>query len=496
MNYQKTSTGLRIGASMGFMILMLGIAIAISVYATLSINNNLETLTSFNVPLEKSAVQISSIQDAQDNELTKAVRFLQSGDRQSVQITQDEFYFYNDRMNEQLRQAKDLVNSWQGRLPSGYPNAGKDAFSAQIDSIARLHSQYQQSANEIFDFHDGDGWSRLVALENNLKAEEQSLGTKQQDLLTSTDGFYQNIELSANASTQRFLTLEVVIMASAGIISLTSSHFVNQINKDLVREVAKKTDPLLRANEKLQKMNMIKDEFLNEASHELKSPLSPIYGFVELAMCGDMDKEEALQGIAKQARQIEEVANKILDLGKIDNNKLKLSFERFDLNRVISEITATARVNLEENVSMVADLNGSIFVEADRVRIGQVVRNMVNNAVKFTSSGTIVIMSSSNGSSAKVAVKDTGSGIHSDVLPKIFEKFVTKNLKGENLEGSGLGLYICKGIIEAHGGGVSAFNNRDCGATVSFSIPLTPSKRTDCSVTGSSQIDVRTTWTN
>lgn len=450
---------------------MLGIAIALSIFSTASITNQMKVITDFNVPIEKMAIQMNNVQKNQENSMNDAIKFLQTKNLSEFQSSEDEFYIYQNLMTSEITQTRDLINTSSDALPQEYTDPNSNSILTKIDEIEKLNIKYEQTASDIFALSDNHDSVKIANLVKDLKIKESLLDTKQNELLTDIQLGYQNIQTSVDDAKQRFLTFEITIIASAGIISLASGHFVNQINKDLKHEVIKKTRSLQRANEKLRKLNTLKDEFINEASHELKSPLNPIYGFVELAKCGGMDKEEALSGIAKQARQIEEVANKMLDLGKIDNNRLQLSIERFNLNDLILEISEAARMSINENISIKTSLKGNIEVEADRVRIGQVVRNILNNAMKFTSRGQIFVTSSNNGICAEVKIIDTGIGIHPDVLPNLFNKFVTKSHKGENLEGSGLGLYICKGIIDAHKGEIHAYNNHNGGATLVFSIP-------------------------
>ena len=472
MNYQKASTGLRLGASVGIIILMLGVAIALSISITSNIRDQMKIVTDFNTPLEKTTIQIIDLQKDQENAVKDAIKFLQTKNIQGVKLSEDEFHHYNNLINIEISQVKNIARISAITLPQDYVDSSSSLILTKINAIDDLNSQYAQSADTIFTSTyaiDGNNLKSLVA---DLKEKEVSLDIKQTDLLTYIESSYQNIETSADENKQKFLTLEIIIIILAGIISLTSSHFVNQINKDLIREVIKKTKSLQKANEKLKKLNVLKDEFISEASHELKSPLNPIYGFVELAKCGDIDKEEALAGIVKQAHQIEDIANKMLDLGKIDNNMLQLSIEKFDLKDLTSEIIELAQINLSKNIAITTELLDNVEIEADRVRIGQVIRNILNNAIKFTHNGRILVSLYHNDSNAEIRISDTGIGIHSDILPKIFQKFVTKNHGSENLEGNGLGLYMCKGIIDAHGGNIQAYNNPTGGATIRFSIPI------------------------
>lgn len=474
MKYQKASNGFRIGASVGIIILMLGIAIALSISTTYTFSNQMRIMTDFNTPLEKTIIQMSNIQKNQESLSNNAIRSLQIKDIQGFQLSENEFLNYNNLMNNQIMQAKNIIKMGIDVLPQEYVGSQFNLTLTKMANIEELNMEYEQMASSIFQSSDKIDNAKLDTLAADLKIKGETLYAKQNDLLAYTESSYQNIETAVDENKQKSLTLEIIIITSAGIISLISGYFVNQINRDLAYEVIKKTKSLQKANEKLRRLNTLKDEFISEASHELKSPLNPIYGFVELAKCGDMDKEEALSGIAKQAHQIEEVANKMLDLGKIDNNRLQISIEKFNLNILISDISEAARLSVNENISIKTGLQGNIEVEADKVRIGQVIRNILNNAIKFTHSGSILITSSlNNNNMVEVRVSDTGIGIHPEILPKIFNKFATKSHKRENLDGNGLGLYMCRGIIDAHDGNIKAYNNPDGGATVLFSIPIT-----------------------
>ena len=472
MIYQKASTGFRLGASIGIIILMLGIAVFVSISADSVISDQTKSVTNFEVPLEEAVGQVINTHENQKNYVSNALRFLQENDTKAFQLARAEFSMSESNMAVELGHSRDLINFRISELPTDYAGTNPSLTLTKFDEMEKTYTEYEQSARDFFSVYDTSDRSKVVTLENDLINKENLLATKQADLMAGIKSSYSAIEGSIDQNRQRFLMIEITIIAAVGIISVISGHFVSQINHDLMREVSRKTKSLQKANAKLQRLNILKDDFINEASHELKSPLNPIYGFVELAKCGDIDKESALSGIAKQARQIEEVANKMLDLGKIDSQKLCLNVEKFELNDLITEITEAARITSKEKVSIITQLSGRIEIEADRVRIGQVIRNLLNNALKFTYDGSIHVTSSNDGLNAKVAVTDSGTGIHPDVLPRLFDKFVTINHRNENPEGSGLGLYICKGIIDAHKGRISARNNPANGATISFSVPL------------------------
>jgi len=138
------------------------------------------------------------------------------------------------------------------------------------------------------------------------------------------------------------------------------------------------------------------------------------------------------------------------------------------------EITKSQKINLKKPIIIRENLDENVLVEVDRVRIGQVFRNLLNNAIKFTPKGAITIETHvyPDENRIQVRVLDTGLGIPKEILPKIFDKFVTKGIINEEHAGTGLGLFLCKGIIESHGGKILAKNNFGGGAAFEFTIPI------------------------
>lgn len=165
----------------------------------------------------------------------------------------------------------------------------------------------------------------------------------------------------------------------------------------------------------------------------------------------------------------------ILDVARIESNTLELNESNFDLNQEIENvireiIESTSWTETGRNVSFVFEPENSTCIFGDRARINQVIQNIINNAVKFTATGTINIKVEENNqrNEVTVTVSDTGTGIDREILPRMFMKFATKSK-----DGTGLGLFISKTIIGAHGGNLEAYNNVDGpGATFRFTIPL------------------------
>lgn len=245
----------------------------------------------------------------------------------------------------------------------------------------------------------------------------------------------------------------------------------------------------LKVHDKLQK------DFINIAAHELRTPIHPLLLSSE-ALKGMMPNDQIVSIIYRNAKKLQVLANNILDASRIENQSLKLKREKINLNDVIlfalrdikaQMMSGDLRLLYEHEDGKGPD----IVVEADKEKINQVICNLLSNAVKFTKKGTITISvaiknkgetrqnatdhkSSISRNIAKkegeviVSVRDTGTGIDPQMIPRLFSKFATKSF-----DGTGLGLFIAKSMIDAHGGKMWATNNADGkGATFAFSLPV------------------------
>ena len=251
--------------------------------------------------------------------------------------------------------------------------------------------------------------------------------------------------------------------------------------------LAKAYEQLEAANEQLKVHEKMQKEFINVASHELRTPIQPILGLSEVlyAKIKDTEQRQLLDTITRNAKRLQRLTDDILDVTKIESQSLKLNKERFNLNDVITNVIDEMIVNREfKNEKSDYDNNNikleyrpkDIFVEADRIRVTQVISNLLNNSIKFTKEGggSISINTEKEDNHILVSVKDTGTGIDPEIVPQLFSKFVTKSFQG-----TGLGLFISKGIIEAHGGKIWAVSNNNIiandgekGATFFFTLPV------------------------
>jgi signal transduction histidine kinase len=238
--------------------------------------------------------------------------------------------------------------------------------------------------------------------------------------------------------------------------------------------------------DKLKEADKAQREFINVAAHELRTPIQPVLSLSDIlhSKIKDSKQRELLDVVIRNAKRLQRLSEDILDVTRIESQSLILNKEQFNLNDVISNAIQDHKNEIEKtngNLKLLYKSNDyeddNIFVEADRTRLSQVISNLIRNAIKFTKEGIILITarkdsnnsnSNNNNNQVIISVKDTGSGIDPEILPRLFSKFATKSF-----EGTGLGLFISKSIIEDHGGRIWAENNADGkGATFSFSIPI------------------------
>jgi signal transduction histidine kinase len=251
------------------------------------------------------------------------------------------------------------------------------------------------------------------------------------------------------------------------------------------RQLSLSNQEIAQANEELKVHDKMQKEFINIASHEIKTPLQAILSASQLLQMYPERQKKFTSAIQRNAIRLQRLSNDILDVAKIESRSLRLKKELLDLNELISNIIEDYKTIIaKDNQNVKLYFNPSqyaLFVEADKERIGGVISNLLNNAIKFTKQGEIFVSTekkdnnNSNNPYALVTVKDTGEGIDPEILPKIFSKFITKSF-----EGLGLGMYIAKNIVEAHDGKIWTDNNNNNnnnkngnrGAIFYFTLPV------------------------
>ena len=224
-------------------------------------------------------------------------------------------------------------------------------------------------------------------------------------------------------------------------------------------------------NKQLKAHSIMQEEFINIAAHELRTPTQAILGYSELAMESEELKEtelNMLRPIHTNAERLSKIIEDVLSITKIESQTLKLNKVKLDINEKIQDVINDVKNQIRnpDKLQIVfPEPKEPLYIEADKIRLYQVIANLLGNAIKFTREGTITFSTNvKDNDELIVTVKDTGTGLHPDILPRLFTKFATKADAG-----TGLGLYISKSIVEAHGGRMWAENNSDgIGAAFQF----------------------------
>jgi signal transduction histidine kinase/CheY-like chemotaxis protein len=311
------------------------------------------------------------------------------------------------------------------------------------------------------------------------------------------------MELRDDSKTTFFeaIGLSTYSNSRAGVLSYVAifENFWKQ--SELYQEIKESHDQLKIANEKLRMQAKIQNDFIKIAAHELRNPIQPILGLSQIVKSVLTQKKEVninqtcdhLDVIIRNARKLQRLTDDVLDINRIETNSLHIRKDTFNLKELIQDLVDDYKSpnnnekrhdsNIYRNIelsclfpSIIEDhQNAGLFlIEADRDRISQVISNLLSNALKFTNEDDtiyVTIEKRDTGSTGEVTVsiKDTGTGIDPEIFLSLFTKFATKSYRG-----TGLGLFICKSIVEAHGGKIWAKNNSDGqkGATFAFNIPL------------------------
>ena len=279
--------------------------------------------------------------------------------------------------------------------------------------------------------------------------------------------------------------------------------FLIKWSSNLDTEVKRRTGELESAYEQLKVHEKMQQDFINIAAHELRTPTQSIVGYTELLQHdydlnkegltkGDRSTHDSLDALRRNSIRLKNLTNDILDVSRIEAGTLRLNEERINLNEkirnMVKDITNT-NLQVGEKGLTIQFLNDKsndgidYYVRADKLRLFQVLSNLISNAIKFTNVNGVISISINKADSLMsdnqnihtlekndyvfVRIKDNGSGIDPEIQSRLFSKFATKSDIG-----TGLGLFIAKSIIEAHGGKIWAENNKDGkGVTFTFTLP-------------------------
>lgn len=304
-------------------------------------------------------------------------------------------------------------------------------------------------------------WTVYVTAPHSLSADIEDLFNQQ--------SFFSSLSLVAIAS----------VTVGIGLIIVSWNKKLAQTIDERTLELRKANESLAESNARLLSLNeqlaaneKLQQEFINIASHEMKTPAQAILFHSDLLKMHSPDVSESVDAIKRNAERLQRLTNNILDVTRIESQNLKLNKEMLNLRDLVSEVVKEYhdllknKNNHRGQIDIVLQAD-DVIVTADKIRITQVLSNLLANAIEFTNEGKILVSCERENDQAMVRVIDAGSGIDQEIMPRLFTKFATKSDKG-----TGLGLFVSRNIIEAHGGRIWAENNSNGkGATFIFKLP-------------------------
>lgn len=247
---------------------------------------------------------------------------------------------------------------------------------------------------------------------------------------------------------------------------------------NILEDIEDARQKLKKSFKELKSLDRLKDEFTNIAAHELKTPLVPIIGYVDMLLKDtnlNKGEKEKLKIVFAAAYRENTLIKDILDIAKLESGAMKFSMGKVRIGDLIQDAVENFKVKADEkHINLSADVPAGLpVIYGDAIRLAQVISNLVHNAIKFTERGSIEITAKKDRNSIVVSVADTGIGIDKKYIPKLFIKFAQIDTGPSRMaEGTGLGLSICKQILKAHNGKIWISSELGKGSTFSFSLPV------------------------
>jgi len=340
-------------------------------------------------------------------------------------------------------------------------------------------------------------WRYMIGLSATyfLFSISRSFGHIMQHILipTGNQGIWESLHLDAvGGSLNTFIRFLVATLTLFFIWIYETYLGISEDKRQLQVSVSERTalvEQLESDKAELKKLDRLKSAFLNNVSHELKTPMNSIIGYTDLLLDGvdgpvNEEQEKSLQKVASHSRHLLQLINSLLDVSKIKSGEIKLELKELDLKLLIESVILTFKSLIKQKrLTLTVNVDENLpFIYGDEDKIRQILINLMSNAVKFTHEGgiTIIAQPSQRGLGpdkvpvfAEICVVDTGIGIKEEELDRIFDKFVQVDpTLIRQYEGTGLGLSITKGYVELHNGEIWVTSKYGEGSKFCFTLPL------------------------
>jgi signal transduction histidine kinase len=471
------------------------------------------------VDFEKSGYELINIQDTQNSKTDDAVKLIDDKIKvifddlkKNLNPSEPDFTKKQEALQQMEINLSELISSVRA-----YTIHSHELLTARIDDSTDnfIHYQKEFLGTQV----TSDEKTRMAQMKKHFESLQSliqeiiALEDKQPSLVSQFGGYDERLENilddelepmvisrinqvedkamnTASTTFMAFIASTVLATALGLAISRSISKPISKM-RDAANQIAKgNLDVQLKVSgtgeisslsksfntmvDKIKAQDRAQKEFISVASHEIRSPIQPILSYADLAKKGHISQDEAWTSVLVQARRLQHLSNDILYVTRIEGGDLTYTIRRVKVNEIVNEVINNEKVNLRGTTTLEVNLDKEIEIEADKDRITQVLTNVIGNAAKFTKDGKIKVETHVLLGKTKVEIKvsDTAGGIPKEILPKLFGKFVTKNVGTEVQHGTGLGLFISKAIVTAHKGEISAYNNDEGGATFTIILPI------------------------
>jgi signal transduction histidine kinase len=314
-----------------------------------------------------------------------------------------------------------------------------------------------------------DTVSALRRVELELDAGEGDVLLPLRNLRAANAVYAESVKKSSSGSSRRALLFAIV----AGALAVAGGCAFALYAVRLVRNIGSR-------NERLHELDQMKDDFVASVSHELRTPLTSIRGYLELLREGDAgelsdDQRKFVLIVERNADRLLRLVGDLLFVAQVEAGKITLDSRSLDFEELVHQSVDAARpAATEKGIEIALDLDGLDEVHADRARLGQVLDNLISNALKFTPPGGHVgVRTSRHGDVGVIEVSDDGMGVSESDQAQLFERFFrTASATDQAIQGTGLGLAIVKAIVEAHGGVIAVQSVEGEGTVFRVELPL------------------------
>lgn len=314
------------------------------------------------------------------------------------------------------------------------------------------------------------------------KKKENILSTLFRDIITKKSVYlYQQVYIDSRKNNKKIENIELELVTGNNFTVPIEINVapINQNGKFFgllctIRDITERK----KIEEDIKKSERLKTEFMNIAAHELKSPVTPIKGYLDLII-SDKETNKRIKKWAeisqRNLQRLLRLVDEILDVSRLDSDTMRFDMEKISLNKILNEIVEDFRLDVEaKKLDFIIKISNNLpFIYGDKFRLSQVFKNLIGNAMKFTDNGSITVEAKKLDKNAMITIKDTGIGISKDETNKIFTKFYQSYTGHDRKnEGTGLGLFISKEIIDKHNGKIWAESENEKGSEFHVKLPI------------------------